>query len=142
MRFLLTTCAPLALALALGAGCGGDHTGISAAPPFDPIGTEPAGSGGGDAPAGTNVLTFLCAQSCARGDKTCPGFSFGDYCSRSCVMSLNYYPGCEAQYLSQVACQATTDPVCFGSPYWQTCEGALQALNSCLAGGPPPSPQD
>jgi hypothetical protein len=145
MRFRLTTCARLSLALALaaGAGCGGDHTGVPASPPFDPIGSEPAGGGGGgDAPAGTNVLAFLCAESCAKGDKVCPGFSSGGYCARFCVMSLSYYPGCEAEYLSQVSCQAGNDPVCFGGPYWQTCDGALQALNACLVAGPPPSPED
>jgi len=143
MRSLLTTCARLSLAaaLALGAGCDGDHTGVPATPPFDPIGTEPAG-GGGDAPAGTDVLAFLCAQSCAKGDKVCPGFSSGGYCARFCVMSLSYYPGCEAEYLSQVSCQATTNPVCFGGPYWQTCEGALQALNNCLTGVQPPLPPE
>jgi hypothetical protein len=143
MRSRLTSGAALALALSLtaaGAGCGGDHTGISASPPFDPIGTEPA-SGAGGGGARTDVLAFLCDQSCMKGDQACPGFSIGAYCQRFCVMSLAYYPGCEAQYLSHIACQATEEAACFGGPVWPTCDAAMQALGTCISGGPPPQPE-
>jgi hypothetical protein len=131
MRILRKTCASLALAsaLALGAGCGTDHTGIPASPPFDPIGTEP--SSGGDGGTNGGALGALCGLSCKNIVAAC-GANFGTYCTESCLGSLGGYRRCEAEQFAYVACMATTQIDCrFGYPRAPECDPALLALSQC-----------
>ena len=138
MRILRTICASLSLALALGAGCGSDHTGVPAAPPFDPIGTEPTSADGGSQNGG--VLGALCALSCEHIVAAC-GDNFGIYCTESCLGTLVGYQRCQAQQLAYVACLATTQVDCrFGYPRTPACDPALLALSQCQ-NSPQPEPQ-
>jgi hypothetical protein len=130
-------CALFALAVGAAACAGGDHTGVQATPPFDPSGSEPTTNDGGAAPPG--LLQSICGLSCENVRAACPGFPGNDPCVGQCVMGLNYYPGCEAEYLSYVACQATAPVSCpFGYPMTPQCDPAARTIHTCLTRVPPP----
>jgi hypothetical protein len=136
MRALLIACASFAVTVS--AGCSGEHTGMPATPPFDPIGTEPTASGDGGA-VGNGVFGLFCAQSCASLEAACGNiFGGGDYCAQNCRASFAYYRGCEAQQLTYLACLATTKIDCtFGFPQTPQCDPALQAVGTCQSNHPP-----
>ena len=130
--------ASLLFVLAVGAAaCSGDHTGVPATPPFDPIGPEPPTGDGGAAPTG--LLQSICTLSCENVRSACPSFPVNEPCAGQCVMSINDFRGCEAEYLSYVTCQATAPVSCpFGYPMTPQCDPVAQTINNCLTRNPPP----
>lgn len=137
MRALLIACTSFAVTVS--AGCSGDHTGIPATPPFDPIGTEPTSGDGGA--AGNGVFELYCARYCANLEAACGNiFGGGDYCAQNCRGGFDYYRGCEAEQLTYLACVATTKIDCgFGFPQTPECDPALQAVGACQTRNPPQS---
>jgi hypothetical protein len=126
----------VAFACTLAASCGGDgdHTGIPASPPFDPIGSEPTS---GDAGTGA-VLDLLCTQFCANLAAACPNDFQNNYCMPQCLNSLNTDVGCEAKEFLYTACLATAHIDCLSGLYHAaTCDPALQSLSDCLNSLPP-----
>jgi len=130
MKALLSAC--VSLTLALGAACSSEHSGIAAAPSFDPIGSEPVSADGG---AGSgSVLGFFCDQSCKKLELAC-GFT-NAYCQANCAMNINAFPGCTAALLAYFGCLATTDIDCsFGFPQTPGCDPAAVEVSRCQSGG-------
>ena len=137
MKSLLTAC--VSLALALGAACSSEHSGIPAAPSFDPIGSEPVSADGG---AGNgSVIQYFCEQGCEKIATACHNGYPVAYCTQACVNNVLVYPGCVAEQLAFYACLATINVDCsFGFPQAAACDPAQQAIGQCQS-RPPPLPE-
>ena len=138
MRTLLIACASFAVTVS--AGCSsGDHTGVSATPPFDPIGTEPTNGDGGS--GSTGVFQLFCEQSCANMAAACGNGFGGTYCVQSCLSSVSFFQNCQAQQLAYLGCLATTQIECtWGYPRSPECDPAQQAVSICQSQNPPLPP--
>jgi hypothetical protein len=140
MKFVVTASLALGAAM-LVSGCAG---GAGPPTPFNPFGTDPAGTlsepagGSNETPSsGGQTLAQLCATVCAHIEASCPGYPSAN-CASGCSQAAAQFPRCVADLESFLNCAATAQLTCSGqSVAAPGCMPSEVTLESCEAGGTP-----